>query len=89
MARPSKKQLADRKDALARERRALKLERGYEQSPFHALSDWAYVICEKCGQEQSDRDVCFMCGHETATTHPLHGEFRAELEHLAALAGVV
>jgi rRNA maturation endonuclease Nob1 len=83
LARPSKKQEAERKAAKVAERRALKLERGYLLTPFFALSDWAYVICEKCGQEQSDRDVCFMCGHATATTHPLHDEFRAELDRLA------
>lgn len=86
MARPSKKQQEWRRAVKREERRYARIERGFLMTPFHALADFAYVVCEDCGQEQSDRDVCMMCGGEIATTHPLHDEFRAELDRLRSTA---
>jgi ribosomal protein S27E len=79
MARPSKNQIRESKAQLAFERRNVKLELAHRRAPFMACQDFAYVECEKCGQEQLDGlEKCIVCGHEIARTSPLNDEVQRE-----------
>lgn len=87
MARPSKNQQKKVKAQLASDRRYVKLELAHRRAPFMALADFAYLECERCGQEQLDAALpCLRCGHDIARTHALHTEFKAEAEALLAAA---
>lgn len=69
VARPSKKQLAERKAAKRIENRTRNLDILYDQLNEMLLWDELEIACEGCGQQQlSGNPVCVVCGHDVGHT---------------------
>lgn len=71
MARPSKKQLAERKAAAKAERRSQSYDALYEWINAQPLWDEVEIACEGCGQRQlSGNPACVVCGSTIGATIP-------------------